>query len=602
MRTTSETETAVHALMAAQDPILAYDGGGRVVFANPAAAELFDLPTEALLGVHVRQLLPDLDDRDATAHEQVAYRGDGTTCPVEASVGRAVRGGRLQSTVVLRDITTRMAADRLRDEFVSLVSHELRTPLTSIRGSLSLLVSGVVGPLADAAKELVSIANENANRLIRLINHILDLDKLEAGRMELVVRDIRAVELLEKVRDDFDGLVRERGLSLNITSQADSPLVRGDWDRLVQVMTNLFGNAVKYSPPGGRIDVIVRRLHGQVEIAVSDQGPGVPPDQRERVFLRFHQADSSDTRAKEGTGLGLAISRAIVRQLGGSIGVDDAPGGGARFYLRLPNPQASLSTGSGAGQLEAGGKYDILLAADEPENARTLRSRIEALGYVVRWAPNTAKARFGLALTKPKAIVLDPRLESGAGLGLIDDYAAMARETDGRIVVVTDAPLDPARRRLPVVSAWLPMDPAPPELSRAIRRAVRRPGAARLLLVNDDTGIQAVLRAQLEALEATAEQARTAEEAVEALERVDPDLVVLDPGLAGTDTKALVAAVRLTRWRATPLILFPSADLSEQDRRALSLGDTLAISRAPGDEDDLSRAITTLLGELVSPV
>ncbi|MFJ5489164.1 ATP-binding protein [Hansschlegelia beijingensis] len=221
--------------------------------------------------------------------------------------------------VSARDISERKRVERLKNEFVSTVSHELRTPLTSIAGSLGLLAGGAAGTLGDKARHLVAIAHSNSLRLVRLINDILDIEKIEAGRMTFEVRTVLVRELIEQAVGGLSGYAEDLGVRVEVAEGARGLMVRGDPDRLTQVVTNLVGNAIKFSPRGETVTVASAAEGDIVMIAVRDRGPGIPEAFQPRLFSKFAQADGSDTRRLGGTGLGLAIAREIVERHAGAI-------------------------------------------------------------------------------------------------------------------------------------------------------------------------------------------------------------------------------------------------------------------------------------------
>lgn len=234
------------------------------------------------------------------------------------------------------DITELKRIDRMKNEFVSTVSHELRTPLTSIRGSLGLISGGVAGELPKAIKSLVEIAKNNCERLIRLINDILDIEKIEAGKIKLNLQIVELKPLMVQTLAVNEGFGVARNVSLHLHFPDDSLKIHADSDRLTQVITNLLSNAMKFSPADGVVEVHVSRAGLGVRVEVRDQGPGIPHEFHSRIFQKFSQADSSDARQKGGTGLGLSISRAIVELLGGRIGFDSQTDVGTTFFFELP--------------------------------------------------------------------------------------------------------------------------------------------------------------------------------------------------------------------------------------------------------------------------
>ncbi|HEX5336980.1 MAG TPA: PAS domain S-box protein, partial [Gallionella sp.] len=295
------------------------------------------------------------------------------------------------------DVTEIKRIDRMKTEFISTVSHELRTPLTSIRGSLGLIDGGVAGEVPKAVKNLVGIAKNNCERLIRLINDILDSEKIESGKVRLDLQAVDIRQLVQQTMAAMDGFAVQHSVKLRLQAP-DAPLkVHIDSDRMIQVLTNLLSNAVKFSPPQSAVEVNVLRVGQQVRVEVVDHGPGIPEEFRSRIFQKFSQADSSDTRQKGGSGLGLNISKALIEKMGGQIGFSSEVDAGTTFFLELPewqNPappplqavrtQAVLSRprilvcegDADVGSLESG-KPRILHVEDDPDVQRIVAAIAE---------------------------------------------------------------------------------------------------------------------------------------------------------------------------------------------------------------------------------
>jgi PAS domain S-box-containing protein len=234
----------------------------------------------------------------------------------------------------------RSKLDRLKNDFVSTVSHELRTPLTSIRGSLGLILGGVAGPQAPQAEKLLRIAHQNSERLVRLINDLLDIDKIVSGKMEFEWQWLDLAGVVEQAIESNQAYANQIGAQIVYLGAEDGPpvqaLVKIDINRLLQVLANLLSNAAKFSPKGGNVEVKMEKSVQSVRVSVRDHGNGISPEFRSKIFEKFSQADSSDTRAKGGTGLGLAISKVLIEQMGGQIGFYSEIGKGATFYFDLP--------------------------------------------------------------------------------------------------------------------------------------------------------------------------------------------------------------------------------------------------------------------------
>ncbi|HEX7560484.1 MAG TPA: ATP-binding protein, partial [Usitatibacter sp.] len=289
---------------------------------------------ECAVGQKPRELEYRVNHPDGTLRH---FRCHGDVA-IDAETGRVHMAGTVQ------DITEEKRIEQMKSEFVSTVSHELRTPLTSIRGSLGLLVGGVAGPLPDAARSLVVIAESNCQRLIRLVNDILDSEKIESGKMAFEMRAMALGPLLDRVAESNESLARASRVTLRVISPPEPILGTVDGDRFIQLVTNLVSNAVKFSPADAAVEIeLSRRASGRARIEVRDRGPGIPKEFHSRMFQRFSQADASSSRARSGTGLGLSIAKSIVERLGGDIGFESAPGLGTTFFVELPVVAAAQS-------------------------------------------------------------------------------------------------------------------------------------------------------------------------------------------------------------------------------------------------------------------
>jgi PAS domain S-box-containing protein len=346
------------------DGICGVDRHGLVSFANPAAARLLGAAASGMTGKPVHELLHGsaapgsqcgeecplrraAGNRIASTGEEAIFRTDGSSFPAEYFLTPIVDQGRFSGSVLsFRDISQRYALDRLKDEFISTVSHELRTPLTSIRGALGLLSSGILGTMNDKAANLLRIALTNSDRLVRLINDILDLERIQSGRKPLTFRPVQLGEIVRQAIDGMQPIAETAGVQLtHDTTQAE---IDADPDRLLQVLTNLLSNAIKFSPSSSTISVMLRPGSGGVTLSVIDQGRGIPADKLESIFGRFQQVDASDSHKKGGSGLGLAICRTIVLQHSGRIWAERNPLHGSTFRVFLPYKPVPAETPEGA--------------------------------------------------------------------------------------------------------------------------------------------------------------------------------------------------------------------------------------------------------------
>jgi PAS domain S-box-containing protein len=443
-RSLKVSETRLRGILdSAVDGIVTINESGVIQSFNPAAEAIFGYSASEMLGSKVNKLMPEpfRSDHDSymrnyletgipkvigVGREVVGLRKDGSIFPLELSVSEVLlEEGRL-FTGIIRDITERRKMERLKREFISTVSHELRTPLTSIHGALGLLLGGVVGELPEKAGTLLSIARNNTARLMKLINDILDLEKLESERMSFRIESVNMRDVAVSSLEDNQTLAQERAIELIFNVQGESHFVLGDRDRLVQVATNLLSNALKFSPDNGRIDVSLSSAGGSVTMSVADHGPGVPEDFKDMIFEKFAQADSSDTRRKGGTGLGLSISKGIVERLGGSIGFASPPGGGAVFHFSLPalgkhNTRALEDKRLRGIMPRKEQKMASILHVDDDQDITDVVSLIlKEIGQTTK-AASLAEARALLGRQKFDLVVLDVILPDGSGLDLLPE-------------------------------------------------------------------------------------------------------------------------------------------------------------------------------------
>jgi len=321
-----------------------------IVYANPAFSEMTGYSLKEIVGTNCRFLQGDDSSqeelnilRKAVKEGQSCmtilrnYKKDGTLFWNELSIAPVFdEEGVLTNFIgVQNDITARKDAERRVSEFYSMVSHELRTPLTSIRASLDLVDDGSAGEIPFQAKRLLHIASKNAERLLKLVDDILDLRKMESGKMILKLKPLDADLLVKEALESVSQLAVTANIQL-VQEIKYANKFQADQYRISQVLLNFIANAIKFSPPGCKVTVVVEECEGGVRFSVIDEGPGIAEEEQDKLFVKFQQLDSSDTRPQPGSGLGLAISKQIVELHGGSIGMESASGKGSRFWFILP--------------------------------------------------------------------------------------------------------------------------------------------------------------------------------------------------------------------------------------------------------------------------
>lgn len=335
------------------DGIITIDMRGVIDSCNPACEKIFGYPISEMIGKNVSMLMPDphilrhdgylrhylaVGEKKIIGSEREVEgkRRDGTLFPMELSVSEVVLNDRLLFTGVIRDITERKQLEEVKNSFISTVSHELRTPLTSIQGALGLIKHKAAKTMDEASLQLITIGYESCERLTRLINDVLDLEKISAGKIVFNIKRHELIPMVEKAVESQNALAKKHKLSFKLEVPDDQLFCEVDADRLTQVLVNLMSNACKFSPAGKAVTVRVEREGVNACISVIDKGPGIPKAFQTKIFEPFSQADSSSTRNVEGSGLGLSIAKSIVEEMGGSIHFETKARQGTRFYFFLP--------------------------------------------------------------------------------------------------------------------------------------------------------------------------------------------------------------------------------------------------------------------------
>lgn len=553
------------------DAIVTLNPSGSIETVNAAAERMFGYASAELNRRDVSLLVDIATDGDGEFLKRLgasqgaleggllrqmdATRKDGQRFPVDVALGAMQLPTGTHVVAVIRDISERRRIEQLKDEFVSTVSHELRTPLTSIAGSLGLLAGGAAGPLPEKAARLIQIAQANSQRLVRLINDILDIEKIESGKLRLEMAPLDLRDVAGKAVESVRGYADQLGVTLTLAEGEPAP-VRGDADRLIQVVTNLLSNASKFSPRGGEVRVTVDPETRLARLSVIDRGPGIPDSFRSRIFSKFAQADGSDTRAKGGTGLGLAIAREIAERHGGRLWFESAEGEGATFYLDLPLSAETANSADGDGPR-------LLIVEDDADAAEILRTMLESDGFA---ADVTATGREGLSAARTgvyAAVLVDLQLPDADGISLIRALRAGADTRNLPVVVVSaDTARGLARGRSLEVVDWMekPFDQA--RLREAVaaiygRMADRRPA---ILHVDDDRDI---LEITASALTGTADitGAESLAAARAALARSRPDLVILDLGLPDGSGLELLGDLGDEKGRTVPVIVYSAQEM-----------------------------------------
>ncbi|MEA3179355.1 MAG: hypothetical protein QOI59_2878 [Gammaproteobacteria bacterium] len=461
------------AIDAAPTGMLLMNLTGAIVMVNSEIEHLFGYSRVELIGKQVELLVPERFRLHHPKFRQEFFvapraramgagrdlyglRKDGSQMPVEIGLNPLTtsEGEFVLSSIV--DLSQRQEVERLRADFVSTVSHELRTPLTSISGSLGLLQSGALGALPEKAAAMVGIASKNSKRLVRIINDILDIGKLDAGQLTLQTVSIPLVDLLHQAIEANASFAEKCEVRLRFEGASADDRVSVDPDRLVQVLTNLLSNAAKFSAPGAEVRVRMIPHPNHVRVEVADSGPGIAVEFQKRIFEKFAQAESSATRRFEGTGLGLSIARNLIDSMGGTIGYTTSIGVGTIFYLELPRTEQAANakrmsriSESAAHRLLSstapaltGGPQLVpkLLYVEDDENLITvIRATLAGRADIVA-ARGLRDAEKLLRDQQFDMVILDQSLPDGNGLVLVDRIPGLIGHAVPIILLATDVP------------------------------------------------------------------------------------------------------------------------------------------------------------------
>jgi len=500
---------------------------------------------------------------------------------------------------ITRDISERKATERAKSEFISTVSHELRTPLTSIKGALGLLKAGAAGEMNEKSDSLVTMALNNSDRLVRLINDILDIEKFEAGRMEFYLEPMDMADLVREAVEANKNYGVARGVTFEASGVNKPVTINGDRDRLMQVMANLMSNAAKFSESGAKVKISLTKKNGKVRVSVKDTGSGIPIEAQATIFDKFTQADSSDQRAKGGTGLGLNIVKMMVAAHGSSIHFRSKPGKGTTFFFDVDllekaenvTPIKPNKVNPVAVELIA----RVLVCEDDEDIADLLEAMLSSAGYQVDIAYTAAQAKEFLATTEYDAMTLDLGLPDQDGLSLLRDMRAEPKLESLPVVVVsaseqkesTDIEADGIN-----IFDWVQKPVKPGMLKALMARAVRNAPSEtpKILHVEDEGSVREIVKT-IVGDHAEIFSANSMASAKKMLAKTRYDLVILDLSLPDGDGRELLPLLHKSPQNATPVLVFSA---QEADSRIVAGVEAVMVKSRVSNEDLLGMIGTVI--------
>lgn len=485
-----------------------------------------------------------------------------------------------QFIAVETDITHRKELERMKNDFVALVSHELRTPLTSIRGALGLVAGGIAGELPPQARTMIDIACNNSERLVRMINDILDIEKIESGKMSFVMQNVELLPLLTQTIEANTGYAEQFGTRIELEhGECEHLLLHADGDRLIQVFTNLISNAAKFSPRGEPVTISVTCAESSVRIAITDRGSGIPVEFRGRIFQKFAQADSSTTRQKGGSGLGLSISRSIIERLGGKIGFETADGIGTTFYVDLPIQAVSAVDNA----LPISQPPRVLICEPDSDTAAKVRALLGQRGVTTDYAADYDQARLLLAQYRYDSMTFSFTMQGENGASWLQELRMNERTAQMPIIIVPDANVGQFRQDndgVVELANWLGGALDPTKLLHAISRSAQpdQKQQPHILHVEDDIDVQQVVQAILQPV-AIVTTAGSVAQAREYLAHHHFDLILLDLGLPDGSGVDALRDLRTNGLPPIPVVIFSARESDQLDRTDYPVAASLVKSR-----------------------
>lgn len=592
----------------AADGIITISSNLEIETANKAAHQMFQYAEGVMCGKSAKLILPGLFDTGnrlaieselnpqsagKVRLEVIARSADGVEFPVEVMLTATELQDHRIYTAVVRDISERKEVDRRVAEFYSTVSHELRTPLTSIRGSLSLMEGGRAGELPARAAQLVKIGRSEAERLMRLINDILDVKKIEAGKLSLKYDEVDPAEIIEATLKGIQNIANEANVAL-VSELTYKGKLLCDRERVIQVLTNLLANAIKFSSPGDLVKVRLDGEPGRFRFSVSDTGIGIAKAELNKLFNVFQQLDSSDNRNKGGTGLGLAISKSIVEQHGGTIGVESEKNQGATFWFELP----SLIDTSTEIIEHVPSQSTILLVEDDHELCQLLTYTLADQGFRVIEAPSIRQAeRYLEARLNPDILMLDVQLPDGNGLDLMDRLSQDPETERIPIVVISGREASLGTYGHPMLVDWVRKPFEEERLLGALQLALRTREAerARVLLVEADESVRELIKEKLEMLNVDCLEATDGDTGAQLARSRKLDLIILDVSVPSKGGQQSMPAFFEKNSLSVPAILYTTNDFKDGVRKEVMRGITSSLIKSRSSEKEFLDTVKGLL-------
>lgn len=536
------------------ESVVVTDELGNIDFVNNKTVDIFGYEKEEYINKNIKKFIKDMDLSTIQNKLKLEYKiiNKKEELLYLDIACRAIKvNDKVALIFIISDITKYKNLDALKNNFISTISHELRTPLTSIRGALGLISSGVLGELPVKMKELITIAGNNSVRLVNLVNDILDLEKIKAGKMEFYFEEYNIMSLVEeavKLNVDYG---KQYNVKFEITDSINEALVNVDKDRCIQVLTNLLSNAAKFSTPNEIVRIALERNNYSVRVSVTNKGAGIPKEYRSKMFESFSQADSSDTRNKGGSGLGLNISKSIIQKMGGNINFVSEEGVETTFYFDLPEIYSKNI------------QKRVLVCEDGPTSAFYIQKMFENIGYNVDIAVSAEETRKMLDLNTYELMTLDVFLPDENGLLLLNEIKNSPKTKDLPIIVISASENDYTAFNLDdKIVAWLKKSFNNADLKNTINQIMikQKKSKVSVLHVENNEDLLDIIASTLEDY-ANVTKVSNLFYAERIVKEFVFDIIILDYKFQEEDCENLVHIIKNSSNKNAKLVLFSAYEI-----------------------------------------
>lgn len=536
--------------------ILVTDNKGLIKFINKKTENILGFTSDECLNKHIGHFIKDIDltklqELSTQRYKCVRKNGDNRVLRLEQN--SITLKNEEFIIFLIEDVTEQLELDNIKNNFIAMISHELRTPLTSIRGALGLISSGAMGEIPEKSKSLLNIANNNVIRLVNLLNEILDLEKIKAGKMDFKFEELQVMPLIEETILLNTEYAKQFNVKYEIKERLENVLINVDKNKFIQVLTNLLSNAAKFSFPDETVEIYVKKNMHLISVSVVNKGSGIPEESCPRIFESFYQVDSSDSKKKVGSGLGLNICKSIVEKMGGKIGFNSIVNETTTFYFEFQEIYNKDE------------KQRVLIIEDNKTTAYGIKTMFERLNYITNVAFNAAEAENLLKTNEYDLITLDIILPDKNGLELLDEIKNNKSTQNIPVIIISatskDMLNDIAKQE---ITDYLEKSFNIEDLQKTINDVIlqKAPPNVNILHVKSDTDTLNINQLNFSNIKNTITATKISD-AEALLNKSVFDLIILDYKLIGSNYDDFINMINATPNNQAKLVILSDYDLKE---------------------------------------